>query len=179
MTSVLDRGGQPLSAAMPAKRHAIAFVIVRSDLKGVAVLVRAQMHREVLSLQRVASTLNLCDALDAAQFARLYLYGEPTCREAAVAIEAFIATFGAATEAWLSPDLPNKAPLIDLLHSRLAALHRLGIFVHCATVQRTVTVDDGSRVTLPVAILAFGETPAPTRTAVLPAELRACGEETD
>jgi hypothetical protein len=129
---------------------------------------------EAVILERVRSTAELCAAVEAAQYARVFLYGEPETNEDALAIEAFIETFAAATDNWSSPDVPNKAPLLDLLRSRTRALEAVGIFVHQACIERDIVVEDGSQVALLVAVIGLGKDPMPTRTVSLPAQLRAC-----
>lgn len=128
---------------------------------------------ETIILERVRSKRELCAALEAAQYARLLVYAQPECNEVALAIEAFIEALAMVTEGWSAPDLPNKAPYLDLLHGRLRELEALGIFVHQASIERDILLADGSEEALTVAVIAIGNDPMPMRTVVLPAQLRA------
>jgi len=130
--------------------------------------------REAVILERVRSKRELCAAVEAAQYARVFLYGEPETNEDALAIEAFIETFAAATDSWSSPELPNKAPLLDLLRARVHALEAAGLFIHQACIERDIVLADGSEVALIVAVVGLSKDPMPTRTVSLPAQLRTC-----
>lgn len=134
---------------------------------------------ETLILERVRSTIELCAVIEAAQCARVFLYAEPESSDDALAIEEFIDAFATATEGWSEPDVPNKAPFLDLLRCRLQELERLGLYVHQSSIERDVTFPDGSEVALAIAVIGFGRDPMPTRTVVLPAQLRACEEADD
>jgi hypothetical protein len=131
--------------------------------------------RETLLLRRVGTTSELCSVVESAQYARVFLYDEPATNEHALTIEAFIAVFATATEGWDAAHLPNKAPLVEALRMRLRELEAIGLFVHAACIERQIVLADDSRIALPIAVIGIDTDPAPTRTAALPAQLRACG----
>lgn len=133
---------------------------------------------EGIILERVRSIRELCATLEASQYARMVVSAEPEHKTDALARQACIESFAVATEGWIAPDLPNKAPFLDLLHGRLRELEALGIFVHQASIERDAPLDDGSEVTLTVAVIGIGNDPLPTRTIALPAQLRASAGDT-
>jgi hypothetical protein len=163
----------------PAKPPCAAIAATPDDAAGgVKFIMGSSAHpatfRESVILERVRSTLELCAAVEAAQYAHVFLYAEPDRNEVALAIEAFIEAFTATTEGWDTAELPNKAPFIDLLRARLQKLELLSIYVHQASIERVIVLADGSEVVLNVAVIGFANDPMPTRTVSLPAQLRAC-----
>ncbi len=83
---------------------------------------------DTVTLRRMTGLVDLCGALEAAQFARVFVYPSPASKDHQKAIAAFIDIFGAATDSWDEADVPNKAPVLDLLCQRLAVLESLGLY---------------------------------------------------
>lgn len=125
---------------------------------------------DTVTLQRMTGLVDLCGALEAAQFARVFVYPSPASTDHQQAITAFIDIFGAATDAWDETDVPNKAPVLDLLRQRLATLESLGLFLHCGTAVRPLLTDDTHRVVLPLAVISIDGDASPCCTLRLPDE---------
>lgn len=112
---------------------------------------------DTITLRRMTGLVDLCGALEAAQFARVFVYPSPSSMDHQNAIAAFIDIFGAATDSWDEADVPNKAPVLDLLCQRLAVLESLGLFLHCGTAIRALLTDDTHRVVLPLAVISIDD----------------------
>jgi hypothetical protein len=127
---------------------------------------RSRLKSVQLSLAETGS--ELVPVLRAAQFARFVRPAEPETEGETEAMEGFVETFAACTEAWEGAAPAERAGLLAALSRRLAALETAGLYVHAGATALTLP---GGGQEVPVAILTIGRTAAPTLSVMVPVEV--------
>ena len=123
-------------------------------------------HRRV-ELRLADSGGDLALAIEAAQFARLVDQPEGADASEAAAVAPLVETFASAAEAWDDLAAPARSALLARLGGQLAALERVGLFVHWARVTLLLQEAGGGR-PLPLAILSIGRAGEPTIEVTIP-----------
>ena len=121
---------------------------------------------------RLAGTgTDLWAAVEAAQYARAVTHDDPETDAETAAMTRFMHVFSDYAETWDTVPTNAKAVALDSLARHLGDLRRVGLFVHCGTIERDFAVPGRTRQALPMAILNLGHAFVPAMTILLPQSL--------
>lgn len=123
---------------------------------------------ETLELVRAGRSSDLWPAIEAAQSGRILVHDEPADADEDEAIADLAVALERVIEAWDQEGLQNKAPLLRLIDESLAALAPKGLALYWGCIERTIVLDGGTDVAMPVAVLALSRSSAPTRRIEMP-----------
>jgi hypothetical protein len=123
---------------------------------------------ETVELVRAGRGSDLWSAIEAAQSGRVVVHDEPQDSGEEEVIARLAGALERVIEVWDQEGLQNKAPLLRLIDESLAALAPKGLALYWGCVERTVVLDEGADVAMPVAVLALSRSAAPTRRIEMP-----------
>ena len=126
---------------------------------------------EPVELQLAHKGTDLWAAVEAAQYARTVTFDDPKSEIETAAMMRFVEAFSESAEGWEQVPMPAKSAALDGLARHLHDLRRVGLFVHCGTIERDFTVEGCTPRALPVAIINLGHAPSPALTVMLPASM--------
>ena len=126
---------------------------------------------ETVELRLADKGTDLWAAVEAAQYARTVTYDAPETDAETKAMTRFVQAFSASAEDWEEVPTQSKAAALDGLARHLGELRRVGLFVHCGTIERDFSVEGQAPRALPIAIVNLGRTGSPALTIMLPASL--------
>ena len=126
---------------------------------------------EPVELTLAHKGVDLWAVVEAAQYARTVTFDDPENENETAAMTRFVQAFSDSAEGWDEVPMPAKAAALDGLARHLSDLRRVGLFVHCGTIERDFTVDGHTRRALPVAVVNLGRTPSSPLTVMLPASM--------
>lgn len=132
---------------------------------------------ESVELARATRGSDLWTAIEAAQAGRVVIHDEPADAAEEDAILCFATALDRAVEAWEQAALQNKEPLLRLIDESLAALALKGLSPYWGCIERTITLDNGDDLAMPVAVIAIGRSSAPTCRIQMPLLLDAAAED--
>ena len=124
-----------------------------------------------VELQLAGKGTDLWAAVEAAQYARAVTCDDPESDAETAAMTRFLQAFSNYAETWEEVPMNSKAAALDSLARHLGELRRVGIFVHCGTVERDFAVDGRAAEPLPIALVNLGRSEAPALTVMLPSSL--------
>src|SRR5690606_25331923 len=123
---------------------------------------------EEVELRLAEKGTDLWAAVEAAQYARAVTYDDPESEDETAAMTRFVRIFSDYAESWEEVPMNAKVTALDGLTRHLRELGRIGIFVHCGTVERDFAAPGREPKPLPIAVVNLGHTNSPALTVMLP-----------
>lgn len=126
---------------------------------------------ESVELRLAEKGTDLWAVVEAAQYARTVTYDDPENEVETAAMTEFVKAFSHSAENWEEVPANAKAAALDRLARHLGDLRRVGLFVHCGTVERDLAMPGRAPKSLPIAVVNLGHTRTPAVTVMLPCSL--------
>lgn len=126
---------------------------------------------DTVALELAGDGPSLWLAIEAAQFARIILHEEPQSEPEERAMSDFVEAFAHYTEVWEETASQTKAAYLDTLGHHLAALKDRGLFVHWASVDRSLAGPEGRDRSITLSVVSIGRTSAATIRVLIPHDL--------